>query len=286
MITQFGCQLPSGVDADRLIAITNCCEDLGYDSVWVYDHLAPFWLELESSLECWTMLSAIAARTNKIRIGSLVTNVTLRNPALLARMSSTVDAISKGRLTLGLGTGDKLSRRELWSNGFKFAGLEERVLRLKETILILKAMWTKDKASFHGVYYNISDATGCPKPHQKPHPPIWIGGKHYRILDLIAEVADGWNHWGLGEGELTERIHYLAARCKEQNRPPQSIVKSWSGNVPLVATQANDREQMVDLLHRVMNESGSEITYFIGSFSPQATYEDYEAFANVVRDLK
>jgi alkanesulfonate monooxygenase SsuD/methylene tetrahydromethanopterin reductase-like flavin-dependent oxidoreductase (luciferase family) len=171
------------------------------------------------------------------------------------------------------------------SNGFKFADLEERVTRLKETILILKAMWSEGEATFHGVCYNVSGATNCPKPHQKPHPPIWIGGKHYRILDLVAEVADGWNHWGLCKGELKERIQYLAARCKEQKRPVQSIVKSWSGVIPLLTNKADSRQEMDEVLRRLRDQSGFEITYFIGSFGSQASYENYEAFANAVRSL-
>lgn len=285
MTAKFGCQLPPSDNVEQLISIANHCEDSGYDSVWAHDHLSPYWIESGSSLECWTVLSAIAEKTSKIGVGSLVTNVALRNPALLAKMSSTVDTVSKGRLTLGLGTGDKLSRTELLSHGFRFPDFEERVTRLKETILTLKAMWSEDKATFHGVYYNVSGATNWPKLHQKPHPPIWIGGKHHRILDLVAELADGWNYWGLGKGELRERIQYLAARCKEQKRPSQSIVKSWSGVIPPLTNKANSRQEMSKLIQGVKDESGSEITCFIGSFSSQASYDNYEAFADAVRSL-
>ncbi|HXZ90352.1 MAG TPA: LLM class flavin-dependent oxidoreductase, partial [Candidatus Dormibacteraeota bacterium] len=110
---KFGCQLPQDADIDRIFEAVKDCEGLGYDSVWVYDHLAPYWLRSRSSLEAWTLLSAIAARTSKIRIGTLVSNVNLRNPALLAKMTSTVDNISGGRLMIGLGVGDRMSVQEL-----------------------------------------------------------------------------------------------------------------------------------------------------------------------------
>jgi len=108
---RFGCQLPQDLDDfDRLVDVAKNCERLGYDSLWVYDHLSPFWSRSGRVLECWTTMSAIAGRTETVKVGSLVTNIALRNPSLLAKMSSTVDNISGGRLILGLGTGDKMSR--------------------------------------------------------------------------------------------------------------------------------------------------------------------------------
>ena len=166
---KFGCQLPLETgDFDRVIEIARECEGLGYDSVWAYDHLSPFWTRSGETLECWTTLSAVAERTNKVKVGSLVTNANLRNPSLLAKMTSTVDIISRGRLILGLGAGDKMSRHELQSYGYKFQSLRVRVEALRETILILKAMWTGDKSSFHGKHYQITQAVNLPKPIQKP----------------------------------------------------------------------------------------------------------------------
>ena len=153
---RIGCQLPQDIsDFQKLTEIAQECERLGYDSVWAYDHLSPFWMKQAQALECWTLLSAIAQRTSKIKVGTLVTNVNLRNPALLAKMSSTLDKISGGRLILGLGTGDKFSREELQSYGYQFPSLNERIGRLRETILILKSMWTQPEASFKGTYYSL-----------------------------------------------------------------------------------------------------------------------------------
>ena len=165
----FGCQLPQETgDFEKLAKIAEECERLGYDSVSAYDHLAPYWNQRGQAFECWTLLAAIAQRTEEIKVGSLVTNVNLRNPALLAKITSSVDNLSKGRLIVGLGTGDSMSRNELLSYGYSFAGIDERVERLKETVLILKAMWTQDQTSFEGKYSRLSNAVIIPSPY-RPH---------------------------------------------------------------------------------------------------------------------
>jgi alkanesulfonate monooxygenase SsuD/methylene tetrahydromethanopterin reductase-like flavin-dependent oxidoreductase (luciferase family) len=281
---KFGCQLPLEVgDFDRLIEIARECERLGYDSVWAYDHLSPFWTQSGEALECWTTLSAVAACTSKVRVGSLVTNANLRNPSLLAKMSSTVDVISGGRLILGLGTGDRMSRAELHSYGYKFQNLNERVEALRENISILKAMWTKDEASFHGKHYEITRAVNFPKPKQKPHPPIWVGGKHLRILDIVAEMAEGWNYWGLGKEELAERSVYLASKCAKLGRSLDTIVKSWSGTLSRGAK--NRAERVEKIAAELRSQTDAETSYFIASFGPRADQESYQAFAEAIKSL-
>lgn len=283
---RFGCQLPQNVDdVDRLIEVAKECERLGYDSVWVYDHLSPFWSRSGKGLECWTTLSAIAANTNNVKVGSLVTNVGLRNPGLLAKMSSTVDNISGGRLILGLGTGDKLSRQELHSYGYGFPGLVERIERLREVILILKAMWTEDEVTFSGGHYKLSHATNFPKPKQSPHPPIWIGGRHPRIMDVVAEFADGWNHWGLSGRDVERRIRYLSAKCAEYGRSPDRILKSWSGTFSRLTHGAENYSRMVqNIAVELRNQSAVGTGYFVASFTPQAKPEHYQAFAEAAKN--
>jgi alkanesulfonate monooxygenase SsuD/methylene tetrahydromethanopterin reductase-like flavin-dependent oxidoreductase (luciferase family) len=284
---KFGCQLPQDIDDfDRLIEVAEECERLGYDSVWVYDHLSPFWSRSGKALECWTALSAVAARTNNVKVGSLVTNVVLRNPSLLAKMSSTVDNISGGRLILGLGTGDKLSRRELNSYGYKFPPLDERVERLRESILILKAMWTKDEVTFHGKHYTISHAVNFPKPEQSPHPPIWIGGKHLRIVNVVAELADGWNYWGLSKEGLERRSRYLSTKCTEYRRSPASILKSWSGTFSHLSHGPGNYTELVQKMATALRkQTDAETRYFVASFGPRANPESYQAFAEAVKSL-
>ena len=283
---KFGCQLPQDIpDPERLIEIAKECESLGYDSVWAYDHLSPYWLRSGRALECWTLLSAVAARTSKIRVGSLVTNVNLRNPALLAKMTSTVDCISGGRLIVGLGTGDRMSAPEMQTHGYRFPSLDERIDRLRETILILRALWTGEKISVRGKTFEVSNALSLPKPKQKPGPPIWIGGKHKLILDIVAELADGWNYWGLDKKDLGERENYLFAKCAELGRPHIDLVKSWTGKVDGTGQCSNGLTIVEDMKRQLLSTTSEHTDYFIASFGSDSERKAYEAFADAVNSF-
>lgn len=285
---KLGCQLPQETDDfEKLAKIAEGCERLGYDSVWAYDHLSPYWTRRGQAFECWTLLAAVAQRTKKIKLGSLVTNVNLRSPALLAKITSTLDNLSNGRLILGLGTGDRMSRNELLSYGYRFANIDERLERLKETILILKAMWTQDRASFEGKYNKLSGAINYPKPKQTPHPPIWVGGKHPKILEIIAEMADGWNYWGLERQMLEQCSRYLTSECARIGRNPAQITKSWTGPLSNLFKPGRRRNQIVeDVRRQLQSQTNDETRYFIASFGSRAVTTDYEAFAEAVRSLE
>jgi alkanesulfonate monooxygenase SsuD/methylene tetrahydromethanopterin reductase-like flavin-dependent oxidoreductase (luciferase family) len=232
------------------------------------------------------LLAAIAQRTKKIRLGTLVTNVNLRNPALLAKMASTLDIVSEGRLILGLGTGDKLSRGELESYGYKFASLEERVRRLRESILVLKSLWTTPKSTFKGQYYKLSDAVNLPKPIQKPHPPIWVGGKHRRILDIIAELADGWNYWDIRKENVDKLERYLQDKCREIGRHPREITKSWAGPIDGLFRARENRSAILETIRERLRDQVSYGTrYLIASFGPRAESWWYESFLEAARGL-
>lgn len=286
---RIGCQLPQEIiHFEKLVAIAQGCERLGCDSVWTYDHLAPFWREQGDSLECWTLLAAIAQRTHSIKIGTLVTNVNLRNPALLAKMATTVDIISGGRLILGLGTGDRLSRKELESHGYQFANLAERVERLKETVLILKSMWSRTEAdtSFKGKYYRLTNAGNYPRPIQEPHPPIWIAGKHPTILDVVAELADGWNYWGIDINRSAELERYLAAKCKEFDRRYEDITRSTAWHVQGMLEGVKDRSAVLEeLREELRNRTAHGTEYLIASLGPRAELLSYELFAEAAKGL-
>jgi alkanesulfonate monooxygenase SsuD/methylene tetrahydromethanopterin reductase-like flavin-dependent oxidoreductase (luciferase family) len=285
---KFGCQLPQETDDfEKLVGIAERCEDIGYDSVWAYDHLAPYWTQRGQSFECWTVLAAIAQRTTRIKLGSLVTNVNLRKPALLAKITSTFDNISKGRLILGLGTGDRMSRSELVSYGYPLSSINERVERLRETILILKSMWTEDQTSFESRHNRLSNAFSYPKPIQTPHPPIWIGGKHTRILDIVAEMADGWNYWGLDREMLARRTKYLSKKCAKVGRQPDEIVKSWAGTLSRALRRGGSRTELEQSIReQLMSQTDHETRYFIGSFGSSADTLAYETFAEAVKSLE
>ncbi len=274
-------------DFEKLAKVAEDCERLGYDSVWVYDHLAPYWTRRGQAFECWTLLAAIAQRTKKIKLGSLVTNVNLRNPALLAKITSSLDNISDGRLILGLGTGDRMSRNELLSYGYSFASVDERVERLREAVLILKAMWTKDQTTFEGRYYSVLNAVNYPKPIQEPHPPLWIGGKHPKILDVVAEMADGWNYWGIRREMLAQRSMYLSDKCATIGRQPQQIIKSWAGTLADAMKWNGAHTPLVEnIREQIRSQTDDQTKYFIASLGSRADTSGYEAFAEAVRSLE
>ncbi|MGA2784072.1 MAG: LLM class flavin-dependent oxidoreductase [Candidatus Bathyarchaeia archaeon] len=279
MAPKFGCILPHDLaNFDHLLEVAKTCEVLGYDSIWAFDHLAPYWSPSKPNLECWTTLSSIAGHTKEIKLGSLVININLRHPSLLAKMASTLDVISRGRIILGLGTGDRLSKDELTSFGYTFRSLDERISHLRETIQILNGLWTTNDFSYDGVHFKLSHAQLEPKPVQKPHPPIWIGGKHYRILDAVAEMADGWNYWNLTRKGSTDKIQYLLDRCLQNNRSFDSIVKSWSGTIP-------GKPTVETLMAYLKERSGPATEYFVAYFGSGARRETYELFAETVSKL-
>ena len=278
--TKIGCILPLETgNFDRVVEAAQQCEKLGYDSVWAFDHLAPYWTKPKTSLECWTVLSALAERTSRVKIGSMVTNVSLRHPITLARITSSLDVISKGRLILGLGTGDRLSRPELTSYGYSFDNLETRVGRLDETIKILKAAWTGKEFAFKGRHYQISHLANNLKPIQKPNPPIWLGGKHRKIINIIAESGDGWNYWNLKESESERLVRYLQKRCLSLQRPFDRIVKSWSGSMH---QRTLNKEKILTTLRSEVN---NETRYLVASFGPRVNSTNYEIFAEAAAQL-
>jgi hypothetical protein len=173
------------------------------------------------------------------------------------------------------------------SYGYSFASIDERVERLKETVLILKAMWTEEQVSFHGKYNKLLNAINYPKPVQKPHPPIWIGGKHVRILDIIAEMGDGWNYWGLKRKMLTQRSEYLFDKCARIGRDPDQITKSWAGTLSHLPKQGGDQNQIVENIRdQLRSQTDHETRYFIASLGAGADTSSYEAFAEAVSSLE
>jgi alkanesulfonate monooxygenase SsuD/methylene tetrahydromethanopterin reductase-like flavin-dependent oxidoreductase (luciferase family) len=278
---KIGCQLPQDTNIDRIFELARDCEKLGYDSLWVYDHLTPYWLSSQSSLEAWTLLSAVASHTSTIRIGTLVTNVNFRNPALLAKMAATVDNISDGRLIVGLGIGDRMSVNELKSYGYRFPPIEERMERLRETVRILKELWSGNAASLRGQFYNLSNAICRPKPKQETGPPLWIGGRHPKLVEAAAELADGWNYWGLPTGKVLELEKLFYEKCAQLNRSIHDITESWAGILELKAN-SNMPEQ---IRAQVASQVGEKTVYFIASFPPGSNRKAYEAFTEAITTL-
>jgi F420-dependent oxidoreductase-like protein len=218
---------------DRAVNI----ERLGYHSLWLVDHFWNRGVPDADVLECTTMMSALCARTEKLRIGSLVLCNSFRNPALLAKELATIDNISNGRLEVGLGAG--WMDEEYRAYGYEFPSMGTRLRQLEEGVQILKAMFTAKKSSFQGRYYNVADAYNNPQPVQKPHPPITIGGSGEKVmLRIVAKYADRWN-CPAGYRSFEQKLGVLKQHCQAVGRDINSINISEQ---LLVCIGANDAE--------------------------------------------
>lgn len=218
-MVDFGVQVEPqlGYTYDETLRIGQQCEEFGFSTLTISDH---FMLREDSTgtpcLECWSLLSALSVDLKEVRIGPLVSCTSYRHPSLLAKMGATVDILSGGRLELGMGAGWK--RPEYEAYGYPFPPIGERVERLGEAIEIVRRMWTEDRASFQGRYYAIRGALCNPKPVQRPHPPIWVGGRSEGILRIAARAADGVNIPFSGPEDFGKRVQRLRRHCEEEDR--------------------------------------------------------------------
>lgn len=209
------------------------------DSFWILDHVhASPRPDEQQMLECWSLLSALAVETNRIRLGALVMNINNRNPALTAKMAATLDQISDGRLEFGIGAGgtNRAERQKSLGYEYEFDAYNlpfpkrpsVRIRKLDESLEIMKRMWTQDTATFKGKYCSIQNAICLPKPVQKPYPPIWIGGKGgSKIIKVIAKHADGWNMAATSTvEEYMEKYEILEKACTDLGRRVEDIETS------------------------------------------------------------
>lgn len=233
-------------------------EKLGYDAGYVYDHFIPYYGNNANGpfFEAYTLLSAIASVTSRLRIGQVVTCNSYRHPSLLAKMTSTLDAISDGRLEFGIGAG--WFEHEYVSYGYKFDNAVSRIEQLDESLTIIKKMWKNEKSSFRGRHYSIKNAICSPKPVQSPHPTIMVGGAGNKLMEVVARHATRYNH-PFGTPEiLEEKINLLKTKCKLAKRAHDEIENSVLLRV-LVGKDGDDVKQIISNLKK-KNES---ITDFI-----------------------
>lgn len=227
--------------ANGLRELVTKAESLGFDSFWVMDHLhqIPYVGELdEPMLEGWTTQSFVAGFTSKIKIGTLVTAIVYRHPSVLAKIGATLDVLSKGRLFMGIGAAWNVQEATAYS--IPFPADPERFKRLEEAVQIIRKMWTEERTSFDGEYYKIHDAYCNPKPIQKPHPPIMIGGGGERVtLKLVAKYADACNLFGSPE-TIRSKLGILREHCKNVGRDYDSILKTKLGHIII----DNDKEKL------------------------------------------
>ena len=212
-------------------------EELGYDSLWVYDHFHNVPKPAnEAVFECWTTMAAISQRTSRIRLGQMVGCNSYREPSVLAKITSTVDVISGGRLDWGIGAG--WYENEYKGYGFDFPQPKVRIGMMAETVQIVRSMWTEPETTFEGEYYTLHRAQCDPKPLQSPHPPIWIGGGGEQLtLRAVARYADCSNFGGKPD-EWAHKREILKGHCAAVGRDESTIRKTWSPEVFVRSTEA------------------------------------------------
>lgn len=202
------------------------------EHAWLYDHLMPiFGDENGPTFEGWTLLSALAAATQRLRVGVMVTSNRFRPPALLAKIATTVDVVSDGRLDFGIGVGSRpshpLARREYEAHGLPFHDADRAVESLDEACTVIKRLWTEPAPfDWHGTHIDLTGAFGNPKPVQRPHPPILIGGRASGTLRITARHADMWNVPGGDIDDLAGRSALLDRYCADIDRDPATITRS------------------------------------------------------------
>jgi len=248
----------------QLKKIVQECEQLGYDSVWLDDHLM---MGITPILECWTTLSALSVATEKIKLGTMVTCNSFRNPALLAKMAATLDNISNGRLELGIGAG--VQKREHEAYGYTFSSNKQRIQRLNEAVEIIKKLWTQKKSSYEGNHFTITDAICEPKPIQKPHPPIVIGGSGEDLtLKVTAQQANRFD-WGYlsSVDEYLHKLKVLENHCTKVGRSLDEIEKScWpAGQIFIRTTKADLNQQVSKWLPEGTSLDEFKQTRFVGT---------------------
>lgn len=234
---------------DAILERATTADELGIHSLWLYDHLYGPGLPAVDSFEGWTLASYLLARTQRLRVGHLVLCANFRHPALLAKMATTLDVLSGGRLELGLGSGSvELEHQQA---GLSWGTAAERSERLEETLEIVSQMLTREVTSFEGRHFQISELPNRPGPVQHPRPPIHVGGVGpLRTLPLVARYADVWSipTYGLADWE-TSQVR-LDAECERISRDPATIRRSHEAVLVLVPDESLVEEARERALHR------------------------------------
>ncbi len=234
MSLKFGLSLPQGwtmelvsiqdpVEAyETLTRVARTADEVGFESVWLVDHFHTIpQLSQEVTFECWTTTAAVARDTKRIRVGQMVTCNGYRNPALLAKMASTVDVLSRGRLNFGIGAG--WFEHEYRAYGYDYPETSDRLRRLREAVQVILAMWTQEEAVFEGKYYQVRGAINQPKGVQKPHIPLLIGGSGEKVtLKLVAQYGDACNLTG-DLPTIQRKLAALKQHCASVGRNYESI---------------------------------------------------------------
>ena len=308
---QFGFQSgQQNVSWERMSDFWRKADSWGYDSLWAFDHFYPIFTPDPAGpcMESWTLLSALSQQTKRARIGAMVNSNTYRNPCITAKMAATLDHISGGRLNLGMGAGWYELEHKSFGIDFKTIGM--RLRALDEACQIIKGMFTQDKFSLDGKHYKVDDAVCNPKPLQKPHVPIMIGGRGEKtLLKIVAQHADMWNTTFLNPEQMKQLIGIIERHGDTVGRNTDEIEKTIM--MPLCYKAPKEREQMIagavaamtggtpeqmrdrmmiggkdECLERIEQYRKVGVTHFIFSLRwPMVIDDEFQAFAEDVIPL-
>ena len=247
-------------------------ERIGFDALWVPDHLflperiyraigKTGWKR--DMLDAWIVLAAIATVTKRVKIGSCVTPIPLRSPSLLAKTIATLDNLSGGRVIFGAGAG--WFPEEFLSYGFQWDKFRVRIAKTEEGLTVIKKLWTEDSPTYIGQFYKIVNAHLWPKPAQKPHPPIFLGGKSREILEITAKMGDGWISWAVSSSEFREKTLTIRDIAKKIEREASALKPACC----LIVSVSEDYEEsrriaehyVTNFFGKPLNELGDFIIY-------------------------
>ncbi len=254
MSAKFGVFVPQGWRMDlveirdplaqyeAMTAVAREAEKAKFDSIWVYDHFhtvpTP---EIETTFECWSITAGLSRDTKNIKIGQMVACNGYRNPALLAKIASTIDVMSAGRLLCGLGAG--WYEHEWRAYGYGFPEVPERMRAFREAVEIVVKMWTEEKPTYQGKFYTINEPINEPKGIQTPHIPLWLGGGGEKVtLKLVAKYAQACNVGGGDPVLVSQKLAILKEHCETLGRSYDAITKSTNINV-FMLKPGEDAEQ-------------------------------------------
>ncbi|WP_229069916.1 LLM class F420-dependent oxidoreductase [Actinoplanes sp. DH11] len=261
---------------EAMTAVAKLADAGPWDSIWVYDHFHTFpEPTMNTTFEAWTVTAGLARDTSRVNIGQMVGCNGYRHPALYAKMASTVDVASHGRLYAGLGAG--WYEHEWKAYGYEWADVPERMAAFREAVQVVHRMWTEDEPVFTGKHYRIDKPINEPKGVRKPHPSFWLGGGGEKVtLKLVAKYADGSN---LGNGDpavIKQKLAILRQHCDEQGRDYDRIAKSTSLNLDLSDSTA-------DVIRKVEQIAEAGADYVI-VYVPRVAY-DHEPLLRFAQDV-
>ncbi|GAB2603917.1 TIGR03560 family F420-dependent LLM class oxidoreductase [Pseudactinotalea suaedae] len=278
MTLKYGLKLSQRASMAEYREFWQLTEDAGFDHAWVMDHFASIdHDEAGDIFEAWTMQAAMAVATSRVRIGCMVSGNTYRHPAEIAKMAVTVDHLSGGRLEFGFGAGWNVYEHD--AMGLELGEPGPRLRRFEEAVQIVKSLWTKERTSFAGEHYTITDLVAEPKPVQQPVP-FWIGGSgRRRTLRIVAQHADVWNWTGSDLAEFTDASNVLDGHCESIGRDPEEIRRSVQLRLP------DGQDASLELVADAVRRGATEIIFIARTPNPMVDGDRLAAMLPRFRDL-